>query len=465
MTNELKTSNRIVSLDQFRGYTVVGMLLVNYLGAFKYTCGPSILMHTHDYCSYADTIMPQFLFAVGFAYRLTFGRRVLKQGESAAYARVVRRILGLVLISFVVYAAPTAAETWDKLVDVGVWGAIKSPLKGRWFQTLMHIAATSLWITPVIRAGAGVRIGWAVLSALLHVWFSYWFNYVWVNTGAADGETAPFFFFNWAAPTNGVDGGVLGFLTWTVPTIVGTLACDAIAGATGRPPLAKLVGWSFVLMAVAWVMSCGTRMYDVPPSQREALKDQKLAEHPVFPPLEFVQAHFRKPLPELLAEPPFVHPPWGSPEMGPDYSAYEVAAEGETDDEKNAREAELERLQGLNKQDLRNGPYFRKWNYWMMSQRGGTLSYPLFCAGFSLLVYVLFYIACDRYGWHLWFFHWFGVNALLAYVLHGMVGGAVKAFVPKDAPGLYVAGSVVVYFAINYVIIRHFGRLKIFLRI
>ena len=356
MTSELKTSSRIVSLDQFRGYTVVGMLLVNYLGAFKYTSGPSILMHTHDYCSYADTIMPQFLFAVGFAYRLTFGRRALTQGTSAAYARVVRRILGLVLVSFVVYAAPTAAETWDKLVEAGVWGAVKNPLKGRWFQTLMHIAATSLWVTPVIRARAGVRIAWAVLSAAMHIWFSYWFNYVWVNTGSADGEIAPFFWFNWAAQTNGVDGGVLGFLTWTVPTIVGTLACDAVAGAIDRPPLAKMVGWSFVLMGVAWVMSCGTRMYDVPLSQREALKDQRLAEHPVFPPMEFVQAHLQKPLPELLAEPPFVHPPWAPPDVGPDYSAYEVVPEGETDEARTKREAELTRLQGLNQQDLRNGP-------------------------------------------------------------------------------------------------------------
>ena len=31
------TSARIVSLDQFRGYTVAGMILVNYLGDFNVT--------------------------------------------------------------------------------------------------------------------------------------------------------------------------------------------------------------------------------------------------------------------------------------------------------------------------------------------------------------------------------------------------------------------------------------------
>ena len=57
-------ADRIASLDQFRGYTVVGMLLVNFLGGYKAV--PALLKHHNTYCSYADTIMPQFLFAVGF---------------------------------------------------------------------------------------------------------------------------------------------------------------------------------------------------------------------------------------------------------------------------------------------------------------------------------------------------------------------------------------------------------------
>ena len=61
---------RIESLDQFRGYTVVGMLFVNFLGGYQVV--PAVLKHHNTYCSYADTIMPQFFFAVGFAYRLTF---------------------------------------------------------------------------------------------------------------------------------------------------------------------------------------------------------------------------------------------------------------------------------------------------------------------------------------------------------------------------------------------------------
>jgi hypothetical protein len=221
-------------------------------------------------------------------------------------------------------------------------------------------------------------------------------------------------------------------------------------------------------------------MYDVPETQRESLAGQKLADHPVLPPLDQVQAHFRKPLPELLAEPPFVHPPWGPAENVPDpavvappvdEAAITAAAPNPEEAAKQIAEAkkhrddELARLERLKKSDKGNGPYFRKWNYWMMSQRGGNLSYPLFAAGFSLLVYVLFYIACDMWGWRLAFFQTFGTNALLAYILHGMVGSAVKAFVPGDAPGWYVTASVILFFAINWVILRYFEKQNIYLRV
>src|SRR5208283_2501206 len=73
-TAHQSVKSRIVSLDQFRGYTVAGMLLVNFIGEFQAV--GAIWKHHNTYCSYADTIMPQFFFAVGFALRLTFLRRL-----------------------------------------------------------------------------------------------------------------------------------------------------------------------------------------------------------------------------------------------------------------------------------------------------------------------------------------------------------------------------------------------------
>ncbi|MFO1095811.1 MAG: hypothetical protein U0992_21265 [Planctomycetaceae bacterium] len=458
------SSKRILSLDQFRGYTVVGMLLVNYIGGFD--CVHRIFKHTHDYNSYADTIMPQFLFAVGFAFRLTFGRREHEQGLASAYWRVVKRVFGLALVAAIVYAPGSIAPTWEKFLELGFKGVLEPVLKREWFQTLMHIAATTLWLVPVIRSSAGVRFAWMVASALLHIGLSHWFNLVWVNSDP-----------------NGIDGGPLGFLTWSVPAIIGTFACDAVAEALAkraRPPLAKMTASAFLIMAVAWVMSCGTRIYDVPESQREALAGQKIADNPVFPTMEMLREHFKKPLDQLLAEPPFMPPPWGPAEPAPDPAVVapeideaairSAAATPEQADKdvaaaKQHRENELKRLERLKTTDRGNGPYFRKWNYWMMSQRCGNLSYPLFAAGFSLLVYVVFYIVCDMWGWSLAFFETFGTNALLAYVLHGMVGGAIKPFVPGDSPSWWVWGSVALFFWINWLILRQFEKQKVFLRV
>ena len=86
------TVKRVVSLDQFRGYTVAGMFLVNFLGG--YASVPAWLKHHNTYNSYPDTIMPQFFFAVGFAYRLTFLKRRERDGAAAACAGVVAAVPG-----------------------------------------------------------------------------------------------------------------------------------------------------------------------------------------------------------------------------------------------------------------------------------------------------------------------------------------------------------------------------------
>jgi hypothetical protein len=384
---------RISSLDQFRGYTVAGMFLVNFLGVYVAT--PVVLTHQNTFCSYADTIMPQFFFAVGFAFRLTFGRRAQADGLASAYWHVVKRLLGLALVALVIYEAPRAAATWEQLVELGPKGAIRGSIK-TWFQTLMHIAVTSLWILPVIRSSALVRVAFMLASAALHVALSYGFYYDWVQTG-------------------GIDGGILGFLAWSIPTLLGTLACDA-ASRPGGPRLAAMIFCSVALMGAGWLMSCVTTLYDVVPGEALAAADSRnWAADPVIPTSERLRTHR-----VTWAEAPFVPPP--------------------------PRE-------------------LREENYWMMSQRGATLSYHTFAGGLSLAAYVLFYIACDIVGWQVGVFRTLGTNALVGYILHGMVGGAVSRFVPHDSPGWYVFAAFVLYFWITYLFIRHLEKNKIYLKL
>ena len=107
----------------------------------------------------------------------------------------------------------------------------------------------------------------------------------------------------------------------------------------------------------------------------------------------------------------------------------------------------------------------REENYWMMSQRAATLSYHVFGAGLSLAVYALFYCCATCGGLQLGLFRTLGTNALVGYILHAMVGDRVKAFIPKDSPGWYVAAGFPLYFGITYLFIRHLEKNKIYLKL
>src|SRR5438132_1968157 len=114
------TSARIVSLDQFRGYTVAGMILVNYLGDFNVT--HDVFRHHNTYFSYADSIMPAFHFCVGFAMRLTLLKRLATQGAGFTYWHFIKRNLGLILLALLISPIGSHSITWENLTKLGFWG-------------------------------------------------------------------------------------------------------------------------------------------------------------------------------------------------------------------------------------------------------------------------------------------------------------------------------------------------------
>jgi predicted acyltransferase len=236
MSTTDKPFQRIVSLDQFRGYTVLGMFFVNFVGKFDDI--PAIFKHHNTYCSYADTIMPQFFFAVGFAYRLTFLRRLETAGRRAAYLHTIGRNFGLILLGAVIYNLDGETKTWAALQELGLWGFLTTAFQRELFQTLVHIALTSLWIMPVIAAGPVPRTLYALLSAALHWWLSSQFYYDWVMNRP------------------GIDGGPLGFLTWTVPMLAGSFAYDIVRAKDPTLAVRDLLIWGSVLMLVGYGLAC-----------------------------------------------------------------------------------------------------------------------------------------------------------------------------------------------------------------
>ncbi|NUQ63852.1 MAG: hypothetical protein HUU20_15350 [Pirellulales bacterium] len=225
---------RLASLDQFRGYTVLAMFVVNFLGSFAVV--PAILKHHNTYCSYADTVMPQFFFAAGFAYRLTYVRRSASMARRPLYLRYLRRAVGLIVLGALMYLGPdVAAALFRPPPDVGTW-ALR--LLGRnLFQTLVHLGVTSLWIMPVIGAAPRARVAFAAASAALHVALSYRFYY------------------DWEMAFPGIDGGPLGFLTWTVPMLAGAAAYDIVAGSP-HAAVRRIAVRGAAMMLLGYALAC-----------------------------------------------------------------------------------------------------------------------------------------------------------------------------------------------------------------
>jgi predicted acyltransferase len=232
----MASASRIMSLDQFRGYTVAGMFVVNFLGGF--TVVPAILKHHHTYCSYADTIMPQFLFAVGFALRLVLLRNAERDGAARARARAALRCLGLVVLGMVVYRLDGNFRSWADLVARGPVDVLANAFWRSPFQTLVHIGVTGLWVIPVMLAPARIRVAYAVASGLLHLGLSYLFWYDLLHAKRV------------------IDGGLLGFLTWSIPTLAGSLAYDVIVRRGAAGAMKPLLGWGVALMAAGYGIAC-----------------------------------------------------------------------------------------------------------------------------------------------------------------------------------------------------------------
>ena len=215
------------------------MFVVNFLGGFAVT--PALLKHHNTYCSYADTIMPQFFFAVGFALRLVLLRNAGQFGQAAAVRRAALRCLGLIALGVVVYHLDGRFRTWTEMTKAGAGGILANAFWRSPFQALVHIGVTGLWILPVVLAAARIRVVYAVASGALHVALSYWFWYDLLQAKRV------------------IDGGLLGFLTWSVPMLAGTLAHDVVVREGARLALRRLLRWGVALMLAGYGLSCLTQ--------------------------------------------------------------------------------------------------------------------------------------------------------------------------------------------------------------
>jgi predicted acyltransferase len=130
----LPQQGRIASIDQFRGFAIVLMVIANFLAGVAMV--PPALKHAPDVgLTVIDLVAPLFIFAIGLTYRLSLESRLARGGPFKAYMHFIVRFLAVAGIGAVFAAGESMmgekAVTWGVLQAIGAAGLISLPLVRR----------------------------------------------------------------------------------------------------------------------------------------------------------------------------------------------------------------------------------------------------------------------------------------------------------------------------------------------
>jgi predicted acyltransferase len=192
------TKPRIEAIDQFRGFAIICMVLINF-GVTVQTL-PSWLKHAPDIgLTFPDLGAPVFVFAIGLTFGLSFRRRRAHDGLSATIGHFVRRYLSLLGIGAVI----SAGETFLGLNTSGFdWGVLQA------------IGSAGLLTLMVILVPPGIRLalGLGLLAAYQLLLDAFWLQVV----------------------LRSPHGGLVGSLSWSAVMIIATVFGDLFYDQTRR---------------------------------------------------------------------------------------------------------------------------------------------------------------------------------------------------------------------------------------
>ncbi|HEX7395589.1 MAG TPA: heparan-alpha-glucosaminide N-acetyltransferase domain-containing protein [Anaerolineaceae bacterium] len=146
---------RIASIDQFRGFAILTMVLANYMGGVIII--PALLKHAPDIgLTVIDLIAPFFIFAIGLTFGMSFRSRVEQKGAFKAYNQFIIRYLAIIGLGAIISAGETAVGENPSGIDWGVLQAIG--MAGLITLVVIRLPSVYRWII-----GAGILVVYQII--------------------------------------------------------------------------------------------------------------------------------------------------------------------------------------------------------------------------------------------------------------------------------------------------------------
>lgn len=186
MTND----NRIESIDEFRGFAIFMMVIINFLARANNI--PSWLKHAPDIgFTVADIVAPMFIFAIGLTYGMSIRKRVEKYGKGKTYSHFFTRYMAIAGIGFFLTSFGNLTGTYENSSN---WGLLQA------------IGTAGLITLLFIKFSTKIR---AIVGILLLIFYQFMLDQFWLQTVLSSSH-----------------GGFYGSISWGAMLLLGTVFAD-----------------------------------------------------------------------------------------------------------------------------------------------------------------------------------------------------------------------------------------------
>ncbi len=251
----MKPTERLLSLDVFRGITIMGMILVNNPGTWS-AIYPQLRHAEWHGCTFTDLIFPFFLFIVGVAISYSLTKRKAQGGSmKSLYLNIFRRsvilfLLGIILAGFPFGLILDHQFSWATIRIPGVLQRI----------ALVYLVASILFLTTNTKAQywitGAILIGYAALMSLVPVPGVGYANYEPTTNLAAYLDQLLLGSHLWSVSKVWDPEGILSTLPAIGTAMLGIFTGNLLRG--DKDSTEKTVWmyiWGSVLMLAGWIWS------------------------------------------------------------------------------------------------------------------------------------------------------------------------------------------------------------------